>query len=77
MAMDSMRKYRHISEQWELKTALRQVWDLKKELRAQVKAERAVKAALVRQRFSAKSVEGLTVCHGNPQDSGNDSREHL
>jgi hypothetical protein len=45
-----------LSEQRALETALRQVWELKKELRVQVKAERAVKAALVRERFRAKCV---------------------
>jgi hypothetical protein len=40
-----------VSEEMALESALRQVWDLKKELRRELKTERAARAELVRERF--------------------------
>jgi hypothetical protein len=49
----------NVNQQRALETALRQVWDLKKELRQELKAERAARAVLVRERFGrAKSSAG-------------------
>jgi hypothetical protein len=41
----------NVSQQRALETALRQVWDLKQELRQELKAERAAPAKLLRDRF--------------------------
>jgi hypothetical protein len=40
-----------LSEEMALESALRQVWDLKKELRRELKTERAAMAELVRERL--------------------------
>jgi hypothetical protein len=46
----------NVSQQQALETALRQVWDLKKKIRQELKAERAARAELLRERFGkAKS----------------------
>ena len=52
----------NVSEQRALETALRQVWDLKKELRQELKAERAARAELVRERFGKAKLQ--LVGHG-------------
>jgi hypothetical protein len=58
----------NVSQQSVLATALRQVWDLKQELRQELKAERAARVELLRERFGkAKSSTGAkTVDLGLP-----------